>query len=347
MIVASVLFVVLMTAGVAYGQDTNPVVRANAEELTITARLHTQFNTTSADGQRGTEWMIRRARLESGARINDVVSGHVQMEFAGNTATVMHAFMDLDFRPELGLRVGRAFKPFGLFSRTASTLFIPIEAGLRIRGVTGLEAYSLLAGLEYGERGTGVQLEGVVRQAPVPVRYNVGWFEGPLAGTGGMGELDDHAFAGRIDAWPSEPMRLGLSWSRRHFVERGAGNRAVGPLIPGNAFALDFEWGTFGPGFHLMTELAVGVADGVTEERFASAGAWSAWRSEVANGPLKNIEPVARVSWADVSGGGLLVTPGLNLYFAERNRIMVNYDFWRPAEGDGAGSFKVMFAMWF
>jgi hypothetical protein len=336
-----------LAASPLVAQSEPPLVRANAQELIITARLHAQFNTTTDEHLPTTEWLIRRARLESRARINEVVGGHVQMEFAGDRATVMHAYMDLNFSPAVNVRAGRAFKPTGLFSRTASTLFIPVEAGLRIRGVTGREAYSTVAGLEYGERGTGVQLEGAVPGAPMSLRYNVGWFEGPLARTGGMGDRDDHAFAGRLDVRPSDPVRVGVSWSRRQFVARDALGEAVGDLVAGHAVALDLEWGAFRPGLHLMAEVATGDADPVTDERFTSAGVWGAWRSDRLTGAVQHIEPIARVSWADISGGGLLLTPGLNLYFAERNRVMVNYDFWNPAEGDTAGSFKLMFTMWF
>jgi hypothetical protein len=331
----------------AAAQLGEPTVRASARELIITARLHAQFNTTTADDAPDTEWLIRRARLESRARINEVVAGHVQMEFAGDRATVMHAYMDLNLSPAVNLRAGRAFKPFGLFARTANTLFIPIEPGLRIRGVTGREAFSLLFGLNYGERGTGLQAEGVIPGAPMRMRYNVGWYEGFLARTPGMGDRDDHAFAGRLDAWPVDPIRVGASWSRRDFVDRDAAGNAAGPLLHGDAFALDFQWGGFRPGLQVMVELTTGVADAVADERFNTAAVWSAWRSAEGPGPIQNIEPLVRVSWADVSGGGVLFTPGINFYFAERNRVMLNYDVWSPIEGDRAGSFKVMFGMWF
>lgn len=328
-------------------QGGTPVVRANAQELIITARLHTIFNTTSAEDQPATEWMIRRARLESRARINEVVGGHVQMEFAGNRATVMHAYLELNLWPAFNVRAGRAFKSFGLFARTANTLFIPIEPGLRIRGVAGREAFSTLTGLDYADRGIGVHFDGAIPGAPMGLRYNVGWYEGPLAGTPGMEHRDDHAFAGRLDARPMDPVRVGVSWSRRDFVDSDVAGMAIGGLQPGDAFAVDVEWGTFRPGLHVMAELATGVADAIADEHFTTAAVWGAWRSARRPGVVHNIEPIMRVSWADATGGGLLLTPGINFYFAERNRIMVNYDIWRPDEGPGAESFKVMFGMWF
>lgn len=328
-------------------QGATPVVRASAQELIITARLHTIFNTTTVEDHPTTEWMIRRARLESRAKISEVVGGHVQMEFAGDRATVMHAYLDLNLSPAFNVRAGRAFKSFGLFARTANTLFIPVEPGLRIRGVTGREAFSTVTGLDYADRGTGIHLEGIVPGAPMGLRYNVGWYEGPLARTAGMGDRDDHAFAGRLDARPFDPIRVGVSWSRRDFVDRDATGAAVGGLQSGDALALDVEWGAFRPGLHVMAEVATGVADAIADERFTTAAVWGAWRSERGPGAVQNVGPIFRVSYADATGGGLLLTPGINFYFADRNRVMLNYDVWRPAEGDRAGSWKVMFAMWF
>ncbi len=53
---------------------------------------------------------------------------------------------------------------------------------------------------------------------------------------------------------------------------------------------------------------------------------------------VDGVEPVARVSWGDarrdVEGdAGLLLTPGVNLYFFGRNRLMLNWDIFVP-EGD-------------
>jgi hypothetical protein len=45
---------------------------------------------------------------------------------------------------------------------------------------------------------------------------------------------------------------------------------------------------------------------------------------------------VARVSWGDPDGAvegdeGVLLTPGFNVYFAGRNRLMLNWDVFVPA----------------
>jgi hypothetical protein len=54
---------------------------------------------------------------------------------------------------------------------------------------------------------------------------------------------------------------------------------------------------------------------------------------------IEGWEPVGRVSWGDPDRGvagdeGLLLTPGMNLYFAGRNRLMLNWDVYMP-RGDG------------
>ena len=53
-------------------------------------------------------------------------------------------------------------------------------------------------------------------------------------------------------------------------------------------------------------------------------------------GRVEGVEPVLRVSWGDPDTGGasdegLLVTPGVNLYFTGRNRLMLNGDVYVSA----------------
>jgi hypothetical protein len=41
------------------------------------------------------------------------------------------------------------------------------------------------------------------------------------------------------------------------------------------------------------------------------------------------------------------VTPGINLYLGGQNRVMFNYDFWNPTDGERQGSFKTQFQLAF
>ena len=63
------------------------------------------------------------------------------------------------------------------------------------------------------------------------------------------------------------------------------------------------------------------------------------------DGIIKGAEPLARISWGDpnrrlAGDDGLLVTPGLMLYFGPRVRIGAGLDIWEPRSGKGACSFK-------
>jgi len=50
---------------------------------------------------------------------------------------------------------------------------------------------------------------------------------------------------------------------------------------------------------------------------------------------VEGIEPLFRASYGDPSTGfdgnsGVLLTPGINLYFQGRNRLMLNFDYYMP-----------------
>ncbi len=63
--------------------------------------------------------------------------------------------------------------------------------------------------------------------------------------------------------------------------------------------------------------------------------AWFAPR----DGRVEGVEPLLRLSWADPDTDadddtGLLLTPGVNLYFSGRNRLMLNADVYVPSASD-------------
>jgi hypothetical protein len=83
-----------------------------------------------------------------------------------------------------------------------------------------------------------------------------------------------------------------------------------------------------------MAEAALGdnlIDDGT----FAAAQGIAAYFRPVAGSKVEGVEPLLRLSYGDASRGrggdeGWLLTPGLNLYFAGRNRLMVNWDIFKP-----------------
>lgn len=332
----------------ARAQETGVPIRSNALELTLGGRLQTQLATTSV-GDPASELFIRRARIEVGVRVSDRVSGVIQPDFGGGEVELKDAYLRIDATPAFGLMVGRAYRPFGLMEQTSSKRILTVERGLRIRGLSGTDAYALVSGLGYSNRDVGLQVVGAPEDAPLGLAYRAGVFRGPLHGA--VGPRESYQYAGRVTLTPAEALTLGAGWSSRHFDE------PVGTdLRRGHAVEVDLEWGTFAPGPHVLAELVWAETDPFADRDLFGVHVWAAWRSEPLDDAGTMLEPVFRVSHADhdptgapgVAPGGTLVTPGLNLYLGPLNRVMVDFDIWL-GRGDApdARSFKAMFQLAF
>ncbi|HEV2146242.1 MAG TPA: porin [Longimicrobiaceae bacterium] len=349
----SLAAVLLLAAGAAAAQQApSTVFRASALEVSIGGRVQTQLNTTTVDSVPTAELALRRVRLEANVRVNEVVSAKIQPEFAGSRVSLRDAYVLFGFHPALQLLAGQANRPFGIIQPTSSTRIIPVERGVRIRGVrNALDEHNLVTDLGYADRDVGLQLLGAPAGAPLGLSYALGVFNGPARAA--VPELDSYQLAARAAVRPAERLRTGLSWSRRDFL-------VVAPtdgreLAAGQAWAVDVEYGTYGPGLHLVGEAAFGDVNPRADIDFTGAQAWLAYRTRAFGPSLTHLEPLFRVSYGDVDAppgltvprGGTLLTPGINLYFGPLNRIMLNYDVWMPEQGDAVGSFKAQFQVAF
>lgn len=331
----------------AAAQASGPVVRAAAAEITVGGRVHTQFTTSTVDSVAAQEWVLRRVRLETGVRVNDLVSGRVQLDFAGNRVSVKDAYLAMALDPAAVLLAGVANRPFGLLTQTSSNRVLVAERGARIRGLPeAYDEHNLVAELGYADRDLGIQLSGAPRGAPLGLFYAAGYFNGP-ARRAAAGH-DTYQLAARAGIRPLRQVSLAGSWSRRDFVEDDQ-------VRGGAAWAVDLEVGSFGPGLHLMAEAVTGAFDPFTGSRFAGAQGWLAYRTPPLGGRVQHVEPVVRVSHGDpdasgetdVAIGGTLITPGINLYVGGMNRIQVAYDLWRSDRGRREGAFRTQFQLAF
>lgn len=326
-------------------------ITVNAAEIAITGRVQAQLNTSDADGVRDAEMILRRVRLGANVRVNDLVSGRVHADFAGNAVAIADAYMELNLHPAAQLLAGRAHRPFGIMEQTSSRQILPVERGLSIRGVQDHDLSSILSGLEYGDRDIGLQLSGSLSGEPLDLGYAVGVFVGPAVDDAGPEQT--RQLVARVTADPAERTRVGIAWSQRDFVRAPADG--MFEMEAGNAFVFDIEYGgptpTAGP--HLVAQVASGDFDPFAGEGFAGAQLWAGYLVPV-GGRVTLVEPLLRVSHASIdradpsaANGGVLITPGVNIYLGGLNRLMLNYDIWRAAAGvDGAGA-KIQFQMVF
>jgi len=326
-----------------------PRPRRIVEEIRLGGRIQTQFNTTTVDGEPESELFVRRARLELAVKVNDLVSGVIQPEVAGDRLQFKDAYVKLSFSPGVQFLGGKAYRPFSLLEQTSSKRILPVERGADIRGISPLDEYEIIHGLGYSDRDVGLQLMGTPKGGPLGFSYAAGVFRGPLSGEDGL--RGSYQFAARGTVRPAEKLRLGVGWSSRDFAPADSGAYESRALERGDAFEVDVEYGAFEPGFHLLGEVAFGDYDPFADRGFVGAQAWLGYRTRPLSRIVTGLEPVFRASWGSVDGhpgvdlgslnDGALFTPGFNVYFGPLNRVMVNYDFWRAREGGSQGSFKV------
>ena len=341
-------------------QQTGPVFRSGAAEISINGRVQTQFNTTDAESEPSTELALRRVRLEATVKINDVVSGKIQPEFAGSRVSLRDAYVRFTVDPALQFLAGQAHRPFSPLTMVSSTRMLPVERGLRIRGVDGYDEFNLVSELGYADRDVGLQVIGEPRNAPLGVRYAAGFFNGPLRDEVTQ---NNSQLAARVSVSPVAGVRVGAAWSSRDFVPFGSDDdpEVEVDLERGHAWEVDLEVGAYDrPGLHFAGEVATGDFDPSIDARFFGAQGWLTYRTAALSERITGVEPVLRLSYGDPDSGddaaevpgfaavgGTLVTPGVNVYFGGLNRIMLNYDFWSPLEGDSHGSFKAQFQLAF
>jgi len=196
---------------------TGVTLGSDAVELTIGGRVQTQFNTTTVLTEAPSELILRRPRLEIEVKLNDLVSGAIEPEFAGDEVTLKDAFMQLSFSPAFQVLAGNAYKPFSLIETTSSTRILPIERGARIRGFNGVDHYGIINDLDYSDRDIGVQVMGAPGFLPLGFTYQAGVFRGPLHGASTV--KDSYQYAGRITVQPHEVVRVGGAWSSRQFID--------------------------------------------------------------------------------------------------------------------------------
>lgn len=325
------------------------VIEAGPVTVEFTGRLQLQYNTTSVDAEEMGEaaadpvdgtFETRRMRLGVELAFEEWITAKLEPDFAGGGTSLKDAWVNLAFRDAIQLRVGQFKRPFSLIELTSSTQILPIERAVRIRGLESAvpgplgEEQLLLAGAGYSDRDLGAAVHGALGRWG----YTVGVFNGSGANTR---DTDDaKSLAGRVTVAPSGSLPLVIGGAVSHQT-RGPGGGAI-DAADGVVFGLDAEYGAFRrPGLHLMGELVYGddmlkltAIDGEIEPATMVGGHFiAAGFFPVDDDRLEGVEVVGRVSVGDPDtdvddDAGLLFTPGLNLYFSGRNRLMFNWDLY-------------------
>lgn len=326
------------------GPAASQTVQAGPLTLDFTGRAQVQFNTTSVDASAlplgvdepaSSVFELRRIRFGTELDYEGWLSGKIELDLA-YSARLADAFVDVAFSEAVALRAGQFKRPFSRIELTSSTRTLTIERGVRIRGLEDVgaipgEEYFLLDEGMYAGRDVGAEIHG----AAGGFGYAAGIFSGE--GANRREERGSKAYAARATYRPIAPLEVGMAWTRQ----------PTGPLDPlegeieGTAWSVDAEWGRFrAPGLHVLGEVVIGddplVMAGGEPAAMVGAQVVAGWFM-AREGRVEGVEPVFRASYGDPdtdAGGdhGVLVTPGLNLYFTGRNRLMFNGDIYFPGQ---------------
>jgi hypothetical protein len=339
LILLSIAVALSMHTGAAAQAPTPDGVSTPRLELGLYGMLQTILSTTTADDVATSALEIRRARVGVTGAYGDALSGRVQVDLVTGTPTLTDAFVDVVPLPNTRIRAGRAYRPFGLLSRTSSAVILPIERGLRIRGVTGREHQNLLTILEHAGREVGVQASTTIPRVLSP---------GVQAGI----FFPERADGGRFSTRPDLSARASIAPAAGLSVGASASLRPVelaDETASGRALALDASLDR-GP-LRVMAELTGGRGAPLWEDDYLAGQVWAGYRLPFDQVGIRQIEPTARVSHAAIEGAaaGTLLTPGVTFHLGGRDRVMVNYDHWRPREAGAAsnGAAKVMLQLVF
>lgn len=339
----------LIGTGAAPASAQEPIaISFNGMEIELAGRVHTQFTTTSVDGENPAEFLLRRVRFGVDVQVNDVVSGRIHPDYGRNGIGLGDAYMQIALSPALQIQAGRSHRPFGIMEQTTSLRIAPIERGVSIRGVDDYDLSRLISSLGYGDRDLGLRVVGDLPGSFAP-RYLVGVYNGPVQDLAG-GETTLQ-WVGRLEASPLDGIDVGVAYSHRDFVD------GFGDVDGGGAFLADVEYGgpTPAPGIHLVAQASLGDFDPHTDRDFVGAQLWTSYLFP-GSGVIEVIEPLIRVGTLGIDDlvgapgrqGGVLFTPGFNFYLGGLNRVMVNYDIFSPeGDGDTESSFKVQFQVSF
>lgn len=319
-------------------------ITSRAADLTIGGRLHTQYQGSSADGS-ANDFFIRRARLIADASFNDFFVGRVQTDFAGGGATLLDAYVRMDFDPAFRLYMGQFKRSFDVFQLDSSTDLSIFERDGRIpgysqcTGVGRICSYSQLTeGLRYAGRDSGVKIDGTSGT----FMYQASLTNGTGVGTSDVNDGKSISVRGGVAA--SEELTVSANVGTQDYVLLGETENAM-------AWGADVSWGTWRDGVHVQAAVAGGdnwrALDVDNDPRdFLAFQVMASVYRPLDGGRIEGVEPILRISVADPAGdidddGGTLITPGVMLYFMGKNKIGANLDFYSPQTGDSEFVFRV------
>lgn len=360
----------LLAAGTALGAWLGVATApAGAQEIkarsgstvTVGGRVQVQYEASSADSV--SSFSVRRVWVTIDGRVSDRVGGRIQFNADGPNAdgkSVFDAYLEVKHSDGLKLQFGRFKRAMSYFWLAANADLPMIERNAKVSGVKhcpgveGVCSYGQLTGaLGLDTYETGVLATG--RSGSIGYRATL---------TNGESRRDVNSrksLSSRVSYYPQQKVRLSAYLALDEIHREG---KTMG--VP--AFGGELEVGSWRDGFHLLATGTTGRNWKVDDDAsFTAFQLMALWYRPLESPSLAGVEPMLRVSWVsterpgivplDRGGGdgshanysgdvtGTVITPGFMVYFAGRNGISANVDYYTSDDlgeaGDSEWSLKL------
>jgi hypothetical protein len=325
--------------------EAQTTISSRASNIRIGGRLHAQYQASSVDGAIN-DFFLRRARVLVDGTFNDFFVGRLQTDLSGGTATVLDAYVRMDFSETFRLTVGQMKRAFDIFELSSSTDLSIIERTGKITGFSSCSGVGsvcslsrLTESLGFAGRDAGVRIDG-----------SSGTFSYQATLTNGTGvvvpdENDGKSVSGRASFAATDNLTLSANVGFHDYLD------PVDQTAHALGWGGDLQLGSWRDGLLVQAGVVGGdnwkSLDGAGEPgQFLSMQAVASFYHPLGGDRIEGVEPLARVSVADPDGsidadGGTLLTPGLMLYFMGKNKIGANLDYYMPQTGDAEFGFRI------
>ena len=337
--------------GVATAPGGAQEIRARSgSTVTVGGRVQVQYEASSA-ADSVSSFSVRRVWVTIDGRVSDRVGGRVQ--FNADGASVLDAYLELSHSPALKIQVGQFKRAMSYFWLAANADLPMIERDARVSGVDHCPGVGRVC--SFGQLTWALGLDAYEPGILATGRFGGGNLGYRVTLTNGEGMAPDvntaKSASGRLSLFPAEGTRLSAYLA----LDETLGSDGQTMSVP--AYGAELEIGSWRNGPHLLVNGLTGrnwrAGDNAEFAAFQLLGLW--YRPLESSASVSAVEPMLRFSWASTERGsdangsgdvsGTVITPGFMVYFAGRNGIAANLDYYTSddlgKDGGSEWSFKL------
>lgn len=315
---------------------------------------------------------VRRLRIQTNVRFGDNITLSIQPSFEMGALRMRDAYLRVGLNPRFGVTIGQEKSPFQRYELNSSNNLLSIERGLRILRLANREGLNDLLtnnGYTSHDLGAFVDYAGPDNKLTLKVGVQSGSRES-VTDVNNAKSFYARATAIAMTNADNQPvLQLGASFaSRDRAICQTLGTPAstctayfADSSQRTTAFGVDAEWGGFRPGLHVFADFAAGDNVPIAQRKatgrntanldsasapitkfmgFSLIGAYRVNTSGPDTRLIKFFEPALRVDYLDPDtdtgdNEGILITPVLNIYFANTVVLRAGLDFYSYKDATG------------